>query len=144
MTFLPWSMSVSGLNAVAAPPLTVNLKSAACMVPPLSLTTTFLMIRWPGWSSFVIVQVLVSPLAIVPEQSPDMLGKSTGISYSYIVECSFALMKTFVPVLSSHGPVGFESSLPANSVLKSKDAVERSQGVLMLYWYSDLFFAPRK
>ena len=52
----------------AVTPLTVPEKFAAVSEPPLLLTTTFLMIRCAGVLVFVIVQVLVSPLMMVPEQ----------------------------------------------------------------------------
>gem|GEM_PF-7046115 len=49
-------------------------KSAAIAVPPLSFVTSFMIVILAGLSSFVIVQVLVSPSAsvIVPSglQSP--------------------------------------------------------------------------
>ena len=47
------------------------VKFAAVAVPPLSLITCLMMISW-GWiSSFVTVQVLVSPLVMDPEQSAE-------------------------------------------------------------------------
>ena len=47
-------------------------KSASVAVPPLSLGKTFtsVSVAW-SMSSLVMVQVLVSPRAIVPEQSAD-------------------------------------------------------------------------
>src|SRR5437762_2162408 len=54
--------------ATTTPPI-VPEKATAVSVPPLLLTTTLVMIRCGGWSSLVMVQVLVSPGAIVPVQS---------------------------------------------------------------------------
>ena len=50
-------------------PVTVRLNSPASLPPPLSLMTCLMTINVAGWSSFVIVQIFVSPLAIVPAQS---------------------------------------------------------------------------
>ena len=50
---------------VALSALTASVKSPAVLVPPLSLMTIFLTISFAGWSSLVIVQVAVAPLAIV-------------------------------------------------------------------------------
>ena len=62
--FRPFSVSApSWMNEVAVPPSTLNLKSVAILVPPLSLITSFLTISVPAWSSFVIVQVWLPPLA---------------------------------------------------------------------------------
>ena len=43
-------------------PVTLKLKSVAFLVPPLSLTTTFLTMRVPAMSLLVMVQVFVSSL----------------------------------------------------------------------------------
>src|SRR5256885_12846975 len=59
--------ALPGNEGSAAPLLvTVMLKSAAFLVPPLSLTTVLITVRCAGWSSLVTVQVLLSPAAIVP------------------------------------------------------------------------------
>jgi hypothetical protein len=50
-------------------PVTVMLKSAAALVPPLSLMTCLITMTWGWTSSFVIVHVLTSPTAIGPAQS---------------------------------------------------------------------------
>ena len=49
-----------------APPVTVMLKSAAPLFPPLSLMTVLITVRWAGWSSFVIVQICAWPSTSVP------------------------------------------------------------------------------
>src|SRR5437660_12403122 len=54
--------------------VTVMLKSAAFLVPALSLMTVLITVRCAGWSSFVIVQVLVSAAAIVPLQPADKVA----------------------------------------------------------------------
>ena len=70
--FLPISvLPPSWTKVFARPPLTWNEKSVAIFVPPESFTTSFLTMSVPGLSSFVIVQVFVSPTAIVPEQSAE-------------------------------------------------------------------------
>ena len=55
---------------VGAPPFTSNAKSVAVFVPPSSLITSFFTISVPAWSSFVIVQVAVSPSARVMFEQP--------------------------------------------------------------------------
>jgi len=59
----------NGLAPVTAIPLILIENCDAFALPPFTFTTCLITIRWPGWSSFVIVQVFVSPFAIVPEQS---------------------------------------------------------------------------
>ena len=49
-------------------PVTDIVKSAAVLVPASSLTTCLITISFAALSSFVIVQVFVSPAAIVPLQ----------------------------------------------------------------------------
>ena len=57
---------------------TVIVKSAAAWVPPLSLTTCLITISFGAMSSLVIVQVLVSPSAIVPAQSAEQRLRVAG------------------------------------------------------------------
>src|SRR5207302_2871433 len=54
--------------------VTVMLKSAAFLVPAWSLMSVLITVRCACWSSFVIVQVLVSAAAIVPLQSADKVA----------------------------------------------------------------------
>src|SRR5438309_5551708 len=62
--------ALPGNDGSATPLLvTVMLKSAAFLVPPLSLTTVLITVRCAGWSSLVMVYVWVSSAAIVPVHS---------------------------------------------------------------------------
>src|SRR5437016_5389161 len=62
--------ALPGNDGSATPLLvTVMLKSAAFLVPPLSLTTVLITVRCAGWSSLVMVHVWCSPATIVPLQS---------------------------------------------------------------------------
>ena len=54
-------------------PDTVIVKLAAVAVPPLSLTTCLMTISFAAISSFVTVQVFVSPMPIEPTQSAERL-----------------------------------------------------------------------
>src|SRR5439155_1035704 len=88
----PSLLPLGGLSVVAAPvqvpplaavtPPTVPEKAAAVRAPPLSLTTTLLMIRCAAWSSLVTVQVLVSPSAIVPVQAAENVASYPGCAFS--------------------------------------------------------------
>ena len=52
-------------------PVTLMVKSVATAVPPLSLTTVLMTRMQVAMSLLVTVQVLVWPMAMVPEQSAD-------------------------------------------------------------------------
>src|SRR5439155_25570869 len=79
----------------AVTPPTVPENAAAVREPPLSLTTTLLMIRCAAWSLLVTVQVLVSPTAIVPVQSVENVTSYPGCGFSATL-----LLDTVVSFLS--------------------------------------------
>ena len=64
----PWPGNEAGLTLV---PVTEIVKSEATAVPPSSLIRVLMTLRVAGLSLLVMVQVLVWPMAMVPEQSAD-------------------------------------------------------------------------
>ena len=73
-TCVPGDSAPGKLAGVGEPPVTVIVKSDAVLVPPLSLITCLITISFGPMSSFVIVQVFVSPSAIVLSQSADFVS----------------------------------------------------------------------
>jgi hypothetical protein len=71
MTVVPGDSAPAKSSGESFVPPESSVKSAATAVPPLSLITCLITINVPALSSLVTVQVLVSPLAIEPEQSAE-------------------------------------------------------------------------
>ncbi len=71
---MPGDSAPGKSSGVSLAPPESRVKLAAVAVPPLSLITCLMTISLPGLSSLVTVQVLVWPLAIVPEQYAEKLA----------------------------------------------------------------------
>ena len=76
MKFAPLSTGVDPLRFVGLTtvPVAVSVQAVAAAVPALSFVTVFRKCNAGGTSLFVMVQVLVSPGLIVPEQSVEKLA----------------------------------------------------------------------
>src|SRR5437867_4204182 len=67
------SAPANELPPTATTPLIVSVKSAATFVPTWLLITCFTTVSVAAWSSFVRMQILCSPAAIVPLQPAEAL-----------------------------------------------------------------------
>ena len=65
------SVPIQVLPPCAVTPVMAPEKSPAALLPPLSFTTSLMMINWAALSLLVTVQVLVCPSAMVPVQSAE-------------------------------------------------------------------------
>src|SRR5919106_1595918 len=72
--FVPGLSAPGKLSGVSLAPPESRVKFAATAVPPLSLTTCLITMSCGAMSSFVTVQVFVSPAAMVPLQSADRVA----------------------------------------------------------------------
>src|SRR5437870_706936 len=99
------------------------LKSAAVLLPPLSLTTCFFTKRWAGWSSLVMVQLFCSPAAIVPAQPAESVGEYPSMSALSETEYVPAFSVTVVPASLPGNEAGLGAPPATFIVQLSADAL---------------------
>src|SRR5437879_123892 len=115
-TLVPGDSAPAKVAGLGLLPVTAIGKSAATLVPPSSLITCLITINCGALSSLVMVQVLVSPSAMFPEQ-PLYEAAYAGSSVS-VTENEPALMATLVPGDSAPAKVAGLGLLPVTAIGK--------------------------